>query len=203
MFTYGFVPWRLRKLCTGDPVPEVIPMGLFTWSTESLSERKRNAASDGWHVNATNTTTQRPSEPSRINRVTVTAKPTKKTPVDSKNEPNNNNKRPRVGEPPNEFNPEKKSKTDQGAIFIRQQRALQRQGNPIDDEDTKSIRYRIHFTEGFGIKEVIIPIFLVELTCFTKCDKMIVSGSHTTSCCSKVCRMWTGHIQTFSNRWKH
>lgn len=31
---YGFVPWRLRKLSTGDPVPEVIPMGSFLWTTE-------------------------------------------------------------------------------------------------------------------------------------------------------------------------
>ncbi len=34
MFTYGFVPWRLRKVGRGDQVPEVLPPGTFTWHTE-------------------------------------------------------------------------------------------------------------------------------------------------------------------------
>jgi hypothetical protein len=34
MFTYGFVPWRLRSLGHGDRVPEVLPPGTFTWYTE-------------------------------------------------------------------------------------------------------------------------------------------------------------------------
>lgn len=38
-FALGFVPWRLRKLSTGDAVPEVIPLGLFTWSIESIPNR--------------------------------------------------------------------------------------------------------------------------------------------------------------------
>jgi hypothetical protein len=32
MFMYGFVPWRARKLLSGDIVPEVLPAGTFTWS---------------------------------------------------------------------------------------------------------------------------------------------------------------------------
>lgn len=49
MYATGFVPWRLRRLATGDPVPEVIPLGLFTWGVETLScregahERARNS----------------------------------------------------------------------------------------------------------------------------------------------------------------
>jgi hypothetical protein len=35
-FTLGFVPWRLRKLASGDAVPEVVPLGLFSWSIESM-----------------------------------------------------------------------------------------------------------------------------------------------------------------------
>ena len=31
MFMYGFVPWRTRKLTSGDLVPEVLPPGTFTW----------------------------------------------------------------------------------------------------------------------------------------------------------------------------
>ena len=38
-FALGFVPWRLRKISTGDLVPEVIPLGLFTWSIESIPNR--------------------------------------------------------------------------------------------------------------------------------------------------------------------
>jgi hypothetical protein len=31
MFMYGFIPWRTRKLNSGDLVPEVLPPGTFTW----------------------------------------------------------------------------------------------------------------------------------------------------------------------------
>ena len=34
MIISGFVPWRLRKLRTGYPVPEVLPAGTFDWNTE-------------------------------------------------------------------------------------------------------------------------------------------------------------------------
>lgn len=34
-FTYGFVPWRVRKLPRGDEVPEVLPPGTFSWHTEA------------------------------------------------------------------------------------------------------------------------------------------------------------------------
>lgn len=34
MFTYGFVPWRTRRLAKGDDIPEVLPPGTFSWHTE-------------------------------------------------------------------------------------------------------------------------------------------------------------------------
>jgi len=34
MHAYGFVPWRLMTLTTGDKVPEVLPVGTFRWTTE-------------------------------------------------------------------------------------------------------------------------------------------------------------------------
>jgi hypothetical protein len=34
MHTYGFVPWRLMKLKSGDKVPEVLPPGSFRWTVE-------------------------------------------------------------------------------------------------------------------------------------------------------------------------
>lgn len=35
MYTYGFVPWRLRRVQSGDEVPEVLPPGTFSWHTET------------------------------------------------------------------------------------------------------------------------------------------------------------------------
>jgi hypothetical protein len=34
MYTYGFVPWRRRRLGKGDEIPEVLPPGTFSWHTE-------------------------------------------------------------------------------------------------------------------------------------------------------------------------
>ena len=38
MFMYGFIPWRTRKLKTGDLVPEVLPPGTFTWHVQPAKE---------------------------------------------------------------------------------------------------------------------------------------------------------------------
>lgn len=43
-FTLGFVPWRLRRLASGDCVPEAIPLGMFTWSIDSIPNRTTAAA---------------------------------------------------------------------------------------------------------------------------------------------------------------
>ena len=34
MIIFGFVPWRLRRIMSGDRVPEVLPPGTFDWHTE-------------------------------------------------------------------------------------------------------------------------------------------------------------------------
>ena len=34
MVIFGFVPWRLRRVKSGDQVPEVMPSGTFEWHTE-------------------------------------------------------------------------------------------------------------------------------------------------------------------------
>jgi len=39
VFTYGFVPWRTRRLASGDEVPEVLPNGTFSWHTEAGQAR--------------------------------------------------------------------------------------------------------------------------------------------------------------------
>lgn len=38
MHAYGFVPWRLKKLNSGDYVPEVLPPMTFRWTVESPNE---------------------------------------------------------------------------------------------------------------------------------------------------------------------
>jgi hypothetical protein len=43
MFTYGFVPWRTRRLGRGDEVPEVLPAGTFSWHTEVGPEEQERA----------------------------------------------------------------------------------------------------------------------------------------------------------------
>ena len=43
MFTYGFVPWRVRRLGKGDQIPEVLAPGTFSWHTEvGPEEQERN-----------------------------------------------------------------------------------------------------------------------------------------------------------------
>ncbi len=43
MYTYGFVPWRVRRLGKGDEVPEVLAPGTFSWHTEvGPEEQERN-----------------------------------------------------------------------------------------------------------------------------------------------------------------
>lgn len=46
-FTFGFVPWRLRKLSTGDVVPEAVPFGMFTWTIESVTNRRARGRDGG------------------------------------------------------------------------------------------------------------------------------------------------------------
>ena len=42
MVVFGFVPWRLRKLRSGDQVPEVLPGGTFDWHTEVGPTQERD-----------------------------------------------------------------------------------------------------------------------------------------------------------------
>jgi hypothetical protein len=50
MYTYGFVPWRVRRLGRGDQVPEVLAAGTFSWHTEvgpEEQERRQSRHSHG------------------------------------------------------------------------------------------------------------------------------------------------------------
>ena len=51
MIMYGFVPWRTRRLMSGDIIPEVLPGGTFDWITEigpDEAERRRRASGSSW-----------------------------------------------------------------------------------------------------------------------------------------------------------
>lgn len=47
MCIYGFVPWRMRKLPKGDIIPEVLPMGTFSWHAEPRTKDKELKAHYG------------------------------------------------------------------------------------------------------------------------------------------------------------
>lgn len=46
MHMYGFVPWRLMKLESGDMVPEVLPAGSFRWTIEPPAKSDRDVGSN-------------------------------------------------------------------------------------------------------------------------------------------------------------
>lgn len=44
MHMYGFVPWRVMKLDSGDHIPEVLPPGTFRWSVELPNDENKKFA---------------------------------------------------------------------------------------------------------------------------------------------------------------
>jgi len=52
MVMFGFVPWRVRRLMSGDLIPEVLPGGTFDWTTEvgpdDEERRRRESGSSEW-----------------------------------------------------------------------------------------------------------------------------------------------------------
>lgn len=61
-FTLGFVPWRLRRISTGDCVPEAVPLGLFTWSIDSIPNRHPFSQS-GYVASIPRSASRRSSQP--------------------------------------------------------------------------------------------------------------------------------------------
>jgi hypothetical protein len=70
MVMFGFVPWRVRRLSSGDWVPEVLPGGTFDWNTEvgPNEEMRRRGQSNhfqGFHSSghtSFNTSTNTPTQ---------------------------------------------------------------------------------------------------------------------------------------------
>ena len=49
MVIFGFVPWRLRRVQSGDQVPEVLPCGTFDWHTEMGPSQSRDSRYTGYN----------------------------------------------------------------------------------------------------------------------------------------------------------
>lgn len=64
MLTYGFVPWRIRRLGKGDLVPEVLPPGTFSWHTEVGPDEQARAP--GRYFAAPRKRARRAGEPSDV-----------------------------------------------------------------------------------------------------------------------------------------
>jgi hypothetical protein len=219
-FTLGFVPWRLRKISTGDVVPEVIPLGMFTWSIESITNRNArkgmhalskpshapsthnfnrdgalnksassNAANAHFHNEAADMhqkaaerafqkQKQYFSDPKRVPyplqgdlaRMPTRREDTKKGKMEriqgyaehARNSSNKNDGSDGVDPLTSHAGslPEKRQRLNMGnPAFERQQGALQRQRIPMDDDETKVLRYCISFTENCSISEDDVEIY--------------------------------------------
>jgi hypothetical protein len=217
-FALGFVPWRLRKLATGDVVPEVVPLGIFTWSIESITNRVSKgigtrAGGSGGH--ASNAVAGRFSE---TNRAAAAARPAfgggveqraaekafqkrteyfsdpKRVPyplqgdamrMGNRSDTSKGSEKRRLEGYSNHLRSEsaqggegvsplvnaasKKSRGSDGSAvmpgdinipsYYRQQEALRRQRLPLDDEESKVLRYCISFTENCDIQEEEVEIY--------------------------------------------
>lgn len=204
MFICGFVPWRLRMLSSGDAVPEVIPLGMFVWTIESMPDSclrrkdengaRRRGHEDGGGRELSNFNKRAKFFASK-NYLPY------RLPGDEKSSSAasaSSSKKPKIAGLPSVVVDDKKKadkqegssssdddddaddmideeKTESGGgdkrkkikkrkkvvtlAYEKQMRALQRQGIPIDDDCTKSLRYTIHFTENFNIMEDEVEIY--------------------------------------------
>jgi hypothetical protein len=160
MYVCGFVPWRLRMLSTGDPVPEVLPLGMFMWTIETIPDSVASSYSSSYgRSNSSNTMelsgkasfkkqqqffhsnrytpyriesdNHRRNDSVKIAGVKMDDKDTSKLEEDEISGSKDDDSSKKEDE--------KKMKRSTIA-FIRQQMALKRQGIPDDDESTKSLR---------------------------------------------------------------
>lgn len=66
IFTYGFVPWRVRRLGKGDEIPEVLPPGTFSWHTEVGPEERNKKRQRPRGGGPSSSSSERPAESSLI-----------------------------------------------------------------------------------------------------------------------------------------
>lgn len=214
-FTLGFVPWRLRRISTGDCVPEVIPLGLFTWSIDSIPNRPSSSSlshssssrkmqvlmmQQQQHQPQYQTSLQKlisqkkmSSSSSNSNgRDQVAAarafqhqkeyfsKDNKHVPYNIRderkmlkggnddggggveNDGGNDGEDGEVDGTSSSGGKKRKAVQINTPAYYRQQEALRRQlfqRNPVDDDETKLLRYVITFSENCGIMEEDVEIY--------------------------------------------
>lgn len=181
-FTLGFVPWRLRKISTGDSVPEVIPLGMFTWSIDSIPNRlSYNAYYNHYHSSSRSVAysleqdaAERAFQKQKQYLLSSRYKPYS---IPSDNGSNSHKKEGEGEEDGDKMSSSgRNSNNNKGGIlkkrsqmntpaYYRQQQALKRQQHLLpssrvhDDEETKLLRYQISFTESCGIMEDEVEIY--------------------------------------------
>lgn len=164
MFVCGFIPWRLRRLATGDPIPEVLPLGTFMWGIHSGTQVSSSYAG-GNHNGGGRGRSGGGGGAQRRDPYAVAADRNFKKqreylatmkPYDLPEDKTTRKQLPSGG---SDDKSRKPSRPTVSAAYQRQWRALQRQPLPIDDEETKMLRYMIYFTENCGISEDEVEIY--------------------------------------------
>lgn len=193
-FVLGFVPWRLRKISTGDSVPEVVPLGLFTWRIDSCPNRpevygirdmKGRSSDPTVHAMKTEQLQAQLAFEKQKSFFSASEKNSNKKPRllldDSKKqqdeEQNKNNNRERG-------TPSEKNLETNTAAYHRQRQAMQRftthmySGRyPSDDDQSKLLRYQITFTENCGLLENEIEIYEFVPPCNNVTRTSVLYGS--------------------------
>lgn len=192
-FTLGFVPWRLRRLATGDCVPEAIPLGMFTWSIDSIPNRvtsrksqphlqKKKLGQDKEQVAAGRAFENQKeyfaskTKPYPLPHVADDSR--EKQPVAKREERTmkKEDDKQEDDQQPSAAKRQKRSVQSNTPAYYRQQEALRRQlaahPRPADDEETKMLRYSITFTENCGVTEDDIEIyeFMQPTNSVTRCS---------------------------------
>jgi hypothetical protein len=156
-YILGFVPWRLRKLSSGDCVPEVIPLGLFTWTIDS-SPNRISTNSKRRSQSLLQTHDQLASERAfQMQKAYFSKKEGDKKMGEDVSEEERLSKRQKPSDGERQQAP---------ASFHRQKQAMDRfskhmynGGNPADNEESKLLRYQIAFTENCGLMEEEVEIY--------------------------------------------
>lgn len=138
-------------LSTGDPVPEVLPLGMFMWTIETIPDSVASSYSSSYgRSNSSNT--MELSGKASFKKQQQFFHSSRYTPyrIESDNHHHRNDSKKIAGVKEDEISgskdDEKSKKEDEKKTkrstmsFIRQQMALKRQGIPNDDESTKSLR---------------------------------------------------------------
>ena len=133
-------------MATGDAVPEVVPLGLFTWdvsvpTTTTTDRTQWNKKTDGASNDlAKNNYTNCSSEHTRLTQAMKGGAPSE------------------AGGKCTTGRVKRLTPVEQSPIFCRQQAFLKRQRAPIDDDSSKLLVYKISFTKFCGVHEDEIEI---------------------------------------------